>query len=486
MGTCAGGPSTIVIQAGPNQPIIAANTSVKNLIVNAGATLTINPGITLFVCGDFTINGNISCGNGSTIQFIGNANQTVSGNLTGGNALWHCTMAKFAGTVTLANNLDVRGNLTLNAGGTWVAQCQHIRLGGDFVNNNGNLARIRHEFLLRIRRQRQPELHQPGQLARTRLRDHEPGRRVAHPRRRRLQRPEHRRGRLCSRCEPDQRHPGADAGQAIATGARQVYVRRANVAACTAGNNTSYVEGNLRRAWATGLQSWDFPVGISTKGYQRAQVIFTVGPVTAYDLTAFFTGWVPPFGPVANECVINTYDVLNAFDNGYWTFNASVGTGSGTYTMRLFNNNVGNNFGSGWTVMKSAAPPAAWSLQGTCFIPSTAADTRRTGMTNDSTYATAQSQDPLPIELLSFTVEPDAVGNLCRWATASETNNDYFDLERSLDGDVFKSIQRVEGYGIGSTTEIGITASLTVKSARASCTTDSSRSTSTATSAIRM
>jgi hypothetical protein len=234
-----------------------------------------------------------------------------------------------------------------------------------------------------------------------------------------------------------------------------VYVRRANINACTIGNNTSYVEGNLRRALATGVQSWDFPVGIATKGYQRAQVQFSAGPVTAYDLTCFFTGWVPPFGPVANECVINTYDVLNAFDNGYWTFNASIGAGSGTYTMRLFNNNVTNNAGSGWTVMKSAAPPATWSLQGTCYIPSTATDTRRTGMTSfNATYATAQSQDPLPIELLNFTVEPDAVGNLCRWATASETNNDYFDLERSLDGDVFKSIQRAEGYGIGSTTEI--------------------------------
>ena len=71
----------------------------------------------------------------------------------------------------------------------------------------------------------------------------------------------------------------------------------------------------------------------------------------------------------------------------------------------------------------------------------------------NATFATAQSQDPLPIELLSFTVEPEAVGNLCRWATASETNNDYFDLERSTDGDVFKSIQRVEGFGVGSTTE---------------------------------
>lgn len=455
MGTCAGGPSTIVIQAGPNQPIITANTSVKNLIVNAGATLTINPGVTLSVCGDFTINGNISCGNGSTIQFIGSANQAVTGNLTAGNALWHCTMAKAAGNVTLGSNIDIRGNLTLNAGGTWLPNAKHIRVGGDFVNNNGAASHGTalgscYEFngsanqnftnLVSALELDSVLMNQSGAFSLTlgagAFNDLNIGV-----------------GAYVSGVSPTNGNLVLTQGK-IVTGARQVYVRRANVAASTAGNNTSYVEGNLRRALSTGVNSWDFPVGISTKGYQRAQVQYTASPVTAYDLTAFFTGWVPPVGPVANECVINTYDILNAFDNGYWTFTSSIGAGTGTYTMRLFNNNVTNNSGSGWTVMKSANPPAAWSLQGACYIPSTAADTRRTGMSSfNATFATAQSQDPLPIELLSFTVEPEAVGNLCRWATASETNNDYFDLERSTDGDVFKSIQRVEGFGVGSTTE---------------------------------
>ena len=459
MGTCAGGPSTIVIQAGPNQPIITANTSVKNLIVNAGATLTINPGVTLSVCGDFTINGNISCGAGSTVQFIGNANQAVSGNLTGGNALWNMIMAKGAGNVTLNNNLDVRGNFTLNVGGTWLPNGKHIKVAGDFTNNNGATSHGSalgscYEFvgsanqnftnLVSSLELDSVIMNQTGPfsliLGAGAFNDLNIGV-----------------GAYVAGSTPTNGNLILTQGK-IVTGARQVYVRRAASVACTAGNNTSYVEGNLRRAMTAGAPAvgvpWDYPVGIAAKGYQRAQVVFSTGPVTAYDLTAFFTTWAPPLGPLANECISNTYDLLNAFDNGYWTFNASVGAGTGTYGMRLFNNNVTNNTGSGWTIMKSTAPPAAWSLQGSCFAGSIASDTRRLGMTNfNSTYATAQSQNPLPIELLSFTVEPEAVGNLCRWATASETNNDYFDLERSTDGDVFKSIQRVEGYGIGSTTE---------------------------------
>ena len=437
MGTCAGGPSTIVIQPGPNQPIIAANTSVKNLIVNAGATLTINPGITLSVCGDFTINGNISCGAGSTIQFIGNANQSVTGNLTGGNALWHCTMAKAAGNVTLGNNLDIRGNLTLNAGGTWLPNAKHIRLAGDFINNNGAASHGTalgscYEFngganqnfnnLTSSLELDSVIMNQTGPfsliLGAGAFNDLNIGV-----------------GAYVAGTSPTNGNLVLTQGK-IVTGTRQVYVRRANVNACTVGNNTSYVEGNLRRALATGLQSWDFPVGISTKGYQRAQVQFSAGPVQAYDLTCFFTGWSPPSGPQNFDCNGYYFGNLPALDNGYWAFNASIGSGSGTYSMRLFNNNTSNASGARWTIMKSTASPTSWSLQGTCDTTSTVSLTRRTGMTSfNATYATAQGSSTFSTPtILSFTPDSGAVGSLV-----------------TISGTGFNSVQYVRFNGVSAT-----------------------------------
>ena len=41
-------------------------------------------------------------------------------------------MAKASGTVTLNNNIDIRGNLTLNAGGTWLPNSRYIKVGGNF------------------------------------------------------------------------------------------------------------------------------------------------------------------------------------------------------------------------------------------------------------------------------------------------------------------------------------------------------------------
>jgi len=57
------------------------------------------------------------------------------------------------------------------------------------------------------------------------------------------------------------------------------------------------------------------------------------------------------------------------------------------------------------------------------------------------------AQTPLPIELLSFEAlaRPDRV--VLRWATASETNNDFFTIERSLDAKNWNVLTHVDGAG---------------------------------------
>ncbi len=54
---------------------------------------------------------------------------------------------------------------------------------------------------------------------------------------------------------------------------------------------------------------------------------------------------------------------------------------------------------------------------------------------------------PLPIELLSFDGSYTSSGNELQWITASEINNDYFNLERSLDGENFSTIAKIKGAG---------------------------------------
>ncbi len=57
----------------------------------------------------------------------------------------------------------------------------------------------------------------------------------------------------------------------------------------------------------------------------------------------------------------------------------------------------------------------------------------------------------LPIELAEFTGRQDGLSILLNWTTATERQNDYIEIERSLDGERFEVVGRVEGYGDSQT-----------------------------------
>ena len=65
----------------------------------------------------------------------------------------------------------------------------------------------------------------------------------------------------------------------------------------------------------------------------------------------------------------------------------------------------------------------------------------------NSAYVTITVVSGLPIELLYFSgVEYGSVNNLY-WSTASEDNNDYFNIEKSTDGEVWTVICKLKGAG---------------------------------------
>ncbi len=68
-------------------------------------------------------------------------------------------------------------------------------------------------------------------------------------------------------------------------------------------------------------------------------------------------------------------------------------------------------------------------------------------VTNFSPFGIGSGNSVLPVELLSFEAEFEDNQVVLNWSTASEINNDYFSIERSVDGSEFISIDRVEGSG---------------------------------------
>lgn len=71
---------------------------------------------------------------------------------------------------------------------------------------------------------------------------------------------------------------------------------------------------------------------------------------------------------------------------------------------------------------------------------------------NGSTSNWVISNTPLPVELSSFSAQPDAEKRLIRlqWETATETNNAGFHIQRSTDGSVWKTLDFAAGQGTSS------------------------------------
>ena len=81
----------------------------------------------------------------------------------------------------------------------------------------------------------------------------------------------------------------------------------------------------------------------------------------------------------------------------------------------------------------------------------------RSGVTTSGVFAIGDEESPLitgalPIELLSFDAGLVEDGSVqLDWVTASETNNDFFTIEKSLDGQSWDFVTEVEGAGNSAT-----------------------------------
>lgn len=99
-------------------------------------------------------------------------------------------------------------------------------------------------------------------------------------------------------------------------------------------------------------------------------------------------------------------------------------------------------------------------LTGTTQLPASAvtASTYRVGYTNERLWlfnTTAKKwnsyyiwNEPLPVELVHFSAKTFESNQVkCEWTTASEVNNDFFEVQRSADGQNFETIGLVDGTG---------------------------------------
>lgn len=88
-----------------------------------------------------------------------------------------------------------------------------------------------------------------------------------------------------------------------------------------------------------------------------------------------------------------------------------------------------------------------WGRQRNVALSAAANTATLAGVRDFSVWTLGNANAPLPVELAAFTARAEGSAARLKWTTASEKNNAYFAVERSLDGREFSTIGRQPGQG---------------------------------------
>ncbi len=117
-----------------------------------------------------------------------------------------------------------------------------------------------------------------------------------------------------------------------------------------------------------------------------------------------------------------------AWCNVFWQINGAVSLGdSSAFAGTILANGAISLLESAFLLGRGLSTAGAISLQ------------------NNVVSIGTQATNPLPIELLSFSASRVGEDVQLNWVTASETNNNYFTVERSKDGISFEEILQIKG-----------------------------------------
>ena len=239
----------------------------------------------------------------------------------------------------------------------------------------------------------------------------------------------------------------------------------------------SFVWGKLKRSimngGASGNNTYIFPVGQQFNGatqpkYYRSDVIAN-NMVSTSNLTVGYTEGAHPaytseyaFQTQSLTTVVpsgsSNFTMQRILIEGYWTVTPNSQPTGGTYDI-VFHHNTYDVMGSSGRIGivkcdEGSNAITDWSVAGTLASDNSGYRTtqdgkiKATGITSFSDFGLGDgSSAALPIELLNFSAAMNDNKVTLTWTTATEINNDYFTVERTLDGISFEEVLEMPGGG---------------------------------------
>ena len=262
-------------------------------------------------------------------------------------------------------------------------------------------------------------------------------------------------------------------GRLITTSTNLITLGDAVAVSAAGGGTSKFVDGPIKKIGFTAGTPFIFPTGD----------VYTASPGGATAKWARIS--VSQSGTSTTDAFIAEYHKINdpctalifpssTFGSGidhvsykeYWDLTRAAGSSSPTVKLYWENGSVSASAGSAISSIATADLHVAELIGGTSGTwtdlgVGAITGTTGTGTITNSTAPTFSSTttampltfsapnliNPLPIELLTFNGTSVLLGNQIDWSTATETNNNYFDLERSSNGSEFTKITTVNGAG---------------------------------------
>ncbi|GAA5042085.1 hypothetical protein GCM10011506_44780 [Marivirga lumbricoides] len=485
---------------GGTYPVVNSNESVSNIIISSGARITVNATRTLNVYGNFSNEGSVSTGNG-IINMRGNAAQQVKGivgtvNINNANGVNLNGNMNVQGTLTLtagnlnigANTLSIRNPIAGNAtnlstnntssitiegssGGiilpSQVNQLNNLTLSnGNGLTMNGNLTlRGNLNMTTGSLRMNGRNLTLNGNINSTggtlsgdinsNLTIGGNGNNntlVISPTNNYFNNFEFNRNNQVITITNDLKIAGSLllSNGVVKTDNGIISVENTDPNSIPSFSETAYVNGKLRRCVDAG-QDYNFPVG-SANHLENAWLKFeSISESTCID-AEFIPGMT---GRSPNNLRVGNNDVDDILSYGFWRIKPTNTNAIINYNISI--TSIGHTNGSiefHHVLLKRDDESQDWSILGDHMTrneggsytnPITVSRSKLLGF---SDFAVGVSSDgPLPISLTYFEGSITEEGAELEWRTASEVNNDYFEVQKSTDGKEFTLLGIVQGNG---------------------------------------
>ncbi|MGB3850040.1 MAG: T9SS type A sorting domain-containing protein [Tunicatimonas sp.] len=229
------------------------------------------------------------------------------------------------------------------------------------------------------------------------------------------------------------------------------------------GNATSYVNGTLCKI-IVNREEFFFPIGDGARWGHTS-----VKPATNaahewcaqyYDANATTNANISNLDP-SISATLPPHSIKTISKNEYWRITSNVTTAPGLNAIVGLRwdtkSAVSPNLADWYNLKVMEWNGSAWDSRGGTGHESNPIPTQDKGFFNATsnisffekfvTLGSASEANALPVELISFTAEAKEQTVELVWETASEINNDYFEVRRSVDGINFKKIGEVAGNG---------------------------------------